>query len=158
MFLHAPGWSCAIAVVSLLLGCRDSEPAVAFKDLRNENAQERADAASRLGQARATEAVGSLVAVLDDSDETVRVTAIRALGQIGDRKAVPALVRRGGGAPPRPRRARSSRAGRSPPGQACAGRFARRWATWGTRRGFPPWPACSTIKTRRSAWAPPGRW
>jgi HEAT repeat protein len=38
--------------------------------------------------------VGSLVAVLDDPDETVRVTAIRALGQIGDRQAVAALVKR----------------------------------------------------------------
>ncbi len=94
MFLHAPGWSCAIAVVSLLLGCRDSDPAVAYKELRSERAQERADAASRLGQARAGEAVGSLVSVLDDPDETVRVTAIRALGQIGDRQAVPSLVRR----------------------------------------------------------------
>jgi HEAT repeat protein len=94
MFLHAPGWSCVLAVVSLLLGCRDSDPAVAYKELRSAQPRDRADAASRLGQARATEAVGSLVAVLDDPDETVRVTAIRALGQIGDRRAIPALVRR----------------------------------------------------------------
>jgi HEAT repeat protein len=38
--------------------------------------------------------VGSLVAVLDDPDERVRVTAIRALGRIGDRRALPALVER----------------------------------------------------------------
>ncbi|HET9300213.1 MAG TPA: HEAT repeat domain-containing protein [Candidatus Polarisedimenticolaceae bacterium] len=94
MFLHAPGWSCVLAVVSLLLGCRDSDPAVAYKELRSERAQVRADAASRLGQARAAEAVGSLAAMLDDPDETVRVTAVRALGQIGDRQALPALVRR----------------------------------------------------------------
>jgi HEAT repeat protein len=94
MFLHVPASRCAIAVVSLLLGCRDSVPAVAYKELRSERAQERADAASRLGQARATEAVGSLVAVLDDPDERVRVTAVRALGQIGDPQALPALVRR----------------------------------------------------------------
>jgi len=42
MFLHAPGWSCAIAVASLLLGCPDSDPAVAYKELTEEQAPWRA--------------------------------------------------------------------------------------------------------------------
>jgi HEAT repeat protein len=91
---HLPEWSLVIAFVSLLLGCQGSDRHVAYKELLSDDPQARADAAHRLGQARAVDAVGSLVAVLDDPDETVRVTAIRALGQIGDRRALPALVGR----------------------------------------------------------------
>ena len=94
MPVHLPAGSATLLLVSLLSGCQDADRGIAYKELRSESPQERADAASRLGQARAPEAVGSLVAVLDDPDETVRVTAIRALGQIGDRRAVPALVQR----------------------------------------------------------------
>lgn len=88
---HTPEWTFAIALVWLLLGCQGDRH-VAYKELRSDDPQERADAAHRLGQARAVEAVPSLVAVLADPDETVRVTAIRSLGQIGDRKALPALI------------------------------------------------------------------
>lgn len=85
----------SILVATLLLshlGCGGG-PKVAYKELADEDPQIRADAALRLGQAKAKEAVDSLVAVLDDPDERVRVSAIRALGSIADPKAIPALVR-----------------------------------------------------------------
>ena len=77
--------------IAPLTAC-DGKPRVAFKELLDEDPHIRADAARRLGDARATDAIESLIAVLDDPDEEVRVTAIIALGDIGDPAAVPALA------------------------------------------------------------------
>lgn len=80
-----------LAVVLLVSGCSKT-PAVAYKDLVDSDPAVRSDAAIRLGQARAKDAVDSLIAVLNDPEESVRVNVIRALGDIGDPKAVPAII------------------------------------------------------------------
>jgi HEAT repeat protein len=80
-----------LAVVLLLLGC-SSKPKVAYKDLADTDPAVRSDAALRLGQSRSVGAVDSLVAAIDDPEGTVRVNVIRALGEIGDKRAVPAIV------------------------------------------------------------------
>jgi HEAT repeat protein len=80
-----------VAIVSLSLGCPDQHK-VAYKELLDEDPLVRADAATRLGQARAPDAVESLLAVLDDPSEDVRVAAAIALGQIGDPAAVQELA------------------------------------------------------------------
>ncbi len=83
----------------------DSEPVVAeptpaspldleVARLRSSSARERARAASHLGEMgrKARRAVGPLVAALEDPDAVVQEQAALALGSIGDRSAVPALV------------------------------------------------------------------
>ncbi|HOV67769.1 MAG TPA: HEAT repeat domain-containing protein [Methanoregulaceae archaeon] len=50
-------------------------------------------AAEALGRRREREAVGTLVALLDDDDWRVRAKAIWALGEIGDPAALPHLRR-----------------------------------------------------------------
>jgi HEAT repeat protein len=72
-----------LAIVLLTVGCR-GKAHVAYKELVDDDPAVRADAASRLGQARAKDAVGSLAAVMNDPDEAVRVNVLRALGEIGD--------------------------------------------------------------------------
>lgn len=86
------GFAAAAALVFawLLVGC-GGDARVAYKELLDEDPQIRADAAMRLGEARAEDAVDSLIAVIDDPDEAVRVSVIRALGQIGDPRAIPAI-------------------------------------------------------------------
>lgn len=62
-------------------------PDVAYKELVDDDPAVRVDAAMRLGQARAVDAVDSLLAVVHDPDDAVRIEVIRALGEIGDRRA-----------------------------------------------------------------------
>ncbi len=84
-----------VLCVALAAACgRDAR--VGYRELADEDPEVRADAALRLGQTKAREAVDALVAVLDDPDERVRVEAARALGEIGDPRAVPALTRLAG--------------------------------------------------------------
>ena len=80
-----------MAGILLASGCK-GRPKVSFKELADADPHIRADAALRLGQARAKDGVDSLIAVLDDPDVLVRINAVRALGEIGDAKAAPALV------------------------------------------------------------------
>ncbi len=82
-----------IASVALLAAsaCQQG-PRVAYKELLDEDPLVRADAARRLGDARSAEAVESLVAVLDDPSEDVRVTALISLGKIKDTSVIPVLV------------------------------------------------------------------
>src|SRR5262245_38727587 len=75
----------------LMTGC-GGKASVAFKDLVDNDPVVRSDAALRLGQAQAKDAVPSLIAVLNDPDEVVRVNVIRALGQIGDRSATTPIM------------------------------------------------------------------
>lgn len=84
-----------LAAAMVLPGC-GTKSRVAYKELLDKDPLVRADAAVRLGQAKAVEAVDSLLAVLDDSDEGVRVAVLRSLGDIGDRRAVPAVIARSG--------------------------------------------------------------
>ncbi len=83
--------SVTLAGVCLTLAC-GRRPQAAYKDLPDDDPQVRADTAVRLGQARAKDAVDSLVTLLDDPDDRVRFSAILALGEIGDPRAVPALI------------------------------------------------------------------
>jgi len=80
-----------LAAVLLVSGCR-GKARVAYKDLVDDDAVVRSDAALRLGQAHAKDAIPSLIAVLNDPDEVVRVNVIRALGEIGDTSATPAIL------------------------------------------------------------------
>ena len=89
LFFDAAGM--IVVLVLLAAGCPDQHK-VAYKELLDEDPLVRADAATRLGQARAPDAVESLLAVLDDPNEDVRVAAAIALGQIGDPVAVPELA------------------------------------------------------------------
>ncbi|HEY2355566.1 MAG TPA: HEAT repeat domain-containing protein [Gaiellaceae bacterium] len=50
-------------------------------------------AAYGLGLGRSVEAGPALVACLDDPDEGMRMTVLRALGRIGDKRAIPAVMR-----------------------------------------------------------------
>jgi len=79
--------SLGLAVVLLALGCR-GRTHVAYKELADDDPAIRADAASRLGQARAKDAVASLLVVMNDPNEAVRVNAVRALGEIGDTSVI----------------------------------------------------------------------
>ena len=72
-------------------GCGGGK-SVDYQELLDTDPQVRTDAALRLGNAKAVEAVDSLIAVLDDRDEVVRVTVIQALASIGDIKAVPPVA------------------------------------------------------------------
>ncbi len=81
-----------VAGVMVLTACSD-RPNVAYKELLDDDPHVRADAVVRLGQARADDAVGSLVALLDDPDEIVRLSVVRALAQIGNPGVVPDLAK-----------------------------------------------------------------
>ncbi len=59
--------------------------------LRATNGVERANAARALGALKAKPAVDALVALLEDPDERVRVSAVRALGAIGEARAAAPL-------------------------------------------------------------------
>jgi HEAT repeat protein len=82
-----------LAAVVILLSACNSKQDLAYKELMDDDPQIRADAVVRLGQARAGDAVDSLVVLLDDPDEIVRASAIRALAQIGNPKVVPDLTK-----------------------------------------------------------------
>ncbi len=81
---HANGWQWhSIPRDSLLAGLASESPAY------------RSFAAQAFGYRRDDEVVGRLIAMLDSGDETVPVKTevMRALGRIGDRRAVPVLTR-----------------------------------------------------------------
>lgn len=84
-----------LAIIGITLGafvaCGEKGE-IRYKELLDEDPMVRADAARRLGEARAADAVGDLVAVLDDPSEDVRVMSLIALAQIADPAPVPALV------------------------------------------------------------------
>lgn len=88
--IGAVGLLAALAVVGF--GSCSDAPKVAYRELLDKDAVVRADAATRLGQAKSKEAVDSLIAVLDDDTEEVRVAAMLALGQIGDARAISAIA------------------------------------------------------------------
>lgn len=84
-----------VAITGLLLlsgvtGCGGSAD-IPYKGLMDDDPRMRADAARRLGDAMARDAVEPLIEILDDPSEEVRVTAIESLGKIGDPRAIPAL-------------------------------------------------------------------
>jgi HEAT repeat protein len=83
-------WAVGLAVILLGTGC-SGQPKAVIKGLVSDDPAVRSEAAIRLGEARSKEAVDALVAVLNDSEETVRVNVIRALGDIGDPKAIAAI-------------------------------------------------------------------
>ncbi len=83
--------SVTLAGVCLTLAC-ERRPHGAYRELMDPDPQVRADTAVRLGQARAKDAVDSLVRLLSDPEDRVRASAIRALGEIGDPRAVPSLM------------------------------------------------------------------
>jgi HEAT repeat protein len=64
----------------------------ALLDLHSRSAVRRARAAELLGRAAVTSSVPELISLLSDRDGDVRRTAARALGLIGDARAVPALL------------------------------------------------------------------
>lgn len=90
----SPRFAPVVALMAgiLLLPACQGRPRVSFKELADDDPHIRADAALRLGQARAKDGVDSLIAVLDDPDELVRINVVRALGEIGETRATPALV------------------------------------------------------------------
>jgi HEAT repeat protein len=81
------GWTAALWLVAIGLAACSGKPDVDYKDLLDEDPQVRSDAAQRLGQARATEAVDSLIAIL------ARQSAAMALGEIGDPAGIPGLAK-----------------------------------------------------------------
>jgi HEAT repeat protein len=81
-----------VATILLTPGCK-GRPDVSSKEPADEDPHTRADAALRLGQARATDAEASLIAFLDDPDELVRINVVRALGEIGGDSDVAPLQR-----------------------------------------------------------------
>jgi len=83
----------ALAAGMILVAACSDLPNVAYKELLDDDPSVRADAVVRLGQARAGDAVDSLVALLDDPDEIVRVSVVRALANIGNPKVVPDLAK-----------------------------------------------------------------
>jgi len=83
--------SVTLAGVCLTLGC-ERRSHETYGELMDPDPQVRADTAVRLGQARAKDALDSLVGLLSDPEDRVRIAAIRALGEIGDPRAVPALI------------------------------------------------------------------
>lgn len=80
----------AIADLYRDLGLLDRE----FKALRGWRARRRAAAAANLATLRMPKIQRQLVRALDDPDRRVRIALIRAIGEIGDREALVALVRR----------------------------------------------------------------
>jgi HEAT repeat protein len=86
------GAALTLAAILLTVGC-SGRPKVSYKELADDDPTIRADAALRLGEARAVAAVDSLIAILDDPVEAVRVQALLSLGQIGEKKATAAVSR-----------------------------------------------------------------
>ncbi len=86
-------WIQGLLLGLLVIPACQSKHEIAYVELLDEDPEIRADAAMRIGQARASKGVDSLIAVLDDPAEAVRVSAIRALGEIGEPRAVPALLK-----------------------------------------------------------------
>jgi HEAT repeat protein len=82
--------SLAIADLYRALGLLDVE----LRALRSRRARRRAAAAANLATLRMPGIQDQLIRALDDPDRTVRVALIRAIGEIGDRDALVALVRR----------------------------------------------------------------
>ena len=70
----------------------NAEVAHCIRRLRDPSPRIRAGNAVVLGEDRVTEAVEDLLQTLDDQDVMVVGAAARALGQIGDRRAVPKLI------------------------------------------------------------------
>jgi HEAT repeats len=60
--------------------------------LKDPDVEIRGTAASYLGKLRSAEAGPALVACLDDPSEGMRMTVLRALARIGDRRAIPAVA------------------------------------------------------------------
>jgi HEAT repeat protein len=79
--VHAMGRSCEPRWLPLLL-----------RELTNEEAEVRYEAATAIGSLGDETAVANLVGVLSDPDEEVREASIAALGEIGGREAREALV------------------------------------------------------------------
>ena len=79
-----------IAVLYRVLGFLDLE----LRGLRSWRPRQRAAAAANLATLRMPGIQPDLLRALDDRDRIVRVALIRALGEIGDREALVALVRR----------------------------------------------------------------
>lgn len=73
------------------IGCKGKQE-IAYKELLDDDPYIRADAARRLGDAMAVDAVDSLIALIADPDEEVRVTAIESLGKIGEKRTISALA------------------------------------------------------------------
>lgn len=86
-----PAGLAGILLFVLAAGCPGSSR-VAYKELADKDPAVRANAAARLGEAGAKDAVPSLVAALNDPDEAVRVNVIRALGKIGDASTAPKIA------------------------------------------------------------------
>jgi HEAT repeat protein len=80
----------AIAALYRELGLLDAE----LRALRGWRARRRAAAASNLATLRMPRTQRELIRRLDDPDRSVRIALIRALGEIGDRRALVTLVRR----------------------------------------------------------------
>ncbi|HVJ93142.1 MAG TPA: HEAT repeat domain-containing protein [Labilithrix sp.] len=72
---------------------REHAIALLTQRLTDDHPQVRAAGAVALGDLKATESVGSLLAVMDDEDAHVRQMAIHALGEIGDARSLPRLRR-----------------------------------------------------------------
>ena len=66
----------------------------AVSALRGTDARQRAAAVRTVGVLGASEAVGAVIARLDDDDPSVRIAAARALGQLSTQDAVTALAQR----------------------------------------------------------------
>lgn len=81
----------ALAGACLALGCERRQQ-IAYRELLDSDPQVRADSAVRLGQARAKDAVESLIELLEDQSDRVRMAAVWALGEIGDPRAVAPLM------------------------------------------------------------------
>jgi HEAT repeat protein len=79
--VHAMGRSCESRWLPLLL-----------RELGNEEAEVRYEAANALGSLGVAGAVGHLIQALNDTDEEVRAASIAALGEIGGRDAREALL------------------------------------------------------------------
>src|SRR4029079_11777468 len=85
----------ALAFV-LLAGISEAASRPTFEDLvanlKSPNASTRRDAAPELGRSRRREAVTPLAALVRDPDAKVRLEVVRALRELRDLPAVPALV------------------------------------------------------------------
>ena len=75
----------------LFAGC-DSDAKVAYKELLNEDPAVRADAVRKLGEAKVPEALPSLLEMLNDPSEEVRVMTLIALADFGDPSIFPELM------------------------------------------------------------------
>ncbi len=89
--LTFPGaWLC-LCLGLLLAGCNAGSK-VAYKELLNEDPAVRADAVRKLGESRVAEALPSLLEMLNDPSEEVRVMTLIALADFGDTSVFPDLM------------------------------------------------------------------